>query len=59
MANDITPELATLIENQLDNYACGTQDRRFLRTDSGHETQERELLRLNLEQFAGTLLGMQ
>ena len=47
--------LKRLIEEQADNYACGTQDRRFLRDDDNHETPEREMLRLNLEQFAKRL----
>lgn len=45
-------EIADLIEQQCDRYAIG---RRFLRDNHGQETQERELLRLNLEQFADRL----
>ena len=48
--------LKLAIENQLDNYATGTQQSAFLRRDDGSETPERELLRLNLEQFVKVIL---
>jgi hypothetical protein len=44
-----------LIERQCDNMACGTQMREFLRDDEGNEPLLREMLRLNLEQFACSL----
>lgn len=54
-----TPEeLASLIEEQCDNMACGTQVRGFLRDDDGNEPLLREVLRLNLEQFARRLCPM-
>src|SRR5690606_17586217 len=54
-----TPEeLASLIEEQCDNMACGTQVRGFLRDDEGNEPLLREMLRLNLEQFARRLRPM-
>ena len=49
-------EISQLIERQCDNMATGTQMREFLRTDSGDEPLLRELLRLNLEQFAVTIM---
>lgn len=48
--------LKLAIEHQLDNYATGTQQAAFLRRDDGSETPERELLRLNLEQFVEVIL---
>ena len=55
-ATEARPDLAEAIEHQLDNYACGKQDATLLREDSGHENQERELLRLNFEQFVSVVL---
>ncbi len=49
--------VSDLVERQLDDYATGTQDRRFLRDYDGQETCERQLLRLNFEQFARRLLA--
>lgn len=49
-------ELAQLIEKQCDDFATGTQDRQFLRNDDNSEPLMREMLRLNLEQFATRLL---
>jgi len=47
--------VAALIEKQCDDMATGTQMREFLRNDHGGEPLLRELLRLNLEQFADRL----
>lgn len=52
---NVMHELRDLIEEQCDNMACGTQMREFLRGDDGSEPHLREMLRLNLEQFANAL----
>ena len=52
---DPAERVAQLIERQCDDMATGTQMREFLRDDDGSEPQLRELLRLNLEQFARRL----
>lgn len=51
-------ELGRLIERQCDFMACGTQNPEFLRNDDGTEPEMREMLRLNLEQFAGALIAV-
>ena len=48
-------KLTDLIEEQADNFACGLQDHNFLRGDDGSEPLGREMIRLNLEQFAKRL----
>jgi len=49
--------LKDMIERQCDDMATGTQMREFLRDDDGDEPFLREMLRLNLEQFAKRLDG--
>ena len=58
MANPVktdAKQLAMLIERQCDDMATGSQMREFLRDDYDEEPQLRQLLRLNLEQFAKRL----
>lgn len=45
--------LSEMIERQCDNMATGTQMRAFLRNEDDSEPELRELMRRNLEQFAG------
>lgn len=55
---DPVKDLSAVIELQCDHMATGTQMREFLRDDEGAEPFLRQMLRLNLEQFAKRLYGM-
>lgn len=49
--------LKDIIERQCDNMAAGTQMHEFLRDEKGNEPLLREMLRLNLEQFAQRIIA--